>query len=58
MNFLSNQWPQKSRLLPHVNKNDCCSLFSGKFIFLIRVDERKGLPLRLKKYCLKFPQDI
>ena len=33
MNILSNQWPQKSRLLPHVNKNDFCSLFSVKIYF-------------------------
>ena len=56
MYILSNQWPQKSRLLPHVNKNDFCSLFSVKiYFFLIRVDERKGLPLRSKRKLFEIP---
>ena len=48
MNIPSNQKPQKSRLLPHVNKNDFCTLFSVKILFVIRDDERKGLQ-KIKK---------
>ena len=41
MNLLSNQWPQKSRLLPLVNKNDFCCLFSVKIDFF-KLELTKG----------------
>ena len=47
MNILSNQWPQKSRLLPHVNKNDFCSLFSVKMYFLAHLWGAYAIPVAL-----------